>query len=60
MSGIIQEDAAGWKAFPQLLELSRAVKGIITVWGRAKLSRANRNLAYATSQEVLNGHDSAQ
>src|SRR5277367_5016412 len=33
LSGIIQEVAADSKAFPQLLELSRALKGIISVPG---------------------------
>ena len=54
MNGIIQEDAAGWKAFPQLLELSRALKGIITVRGRAKHKpRESERFAQLTSQEVI-------
>jgi hypothetical protein len=55
LSGIIQEDAAAWIAFPQLLELSRAVKGITTVPEPASNGRPRPVL-----QEVFDGDDFAE
>src|SRR5271156_7139644 len=58
LKGIIQEVAADSKAFPQLLELSRALKGIISVPGCTRESTRGERIRPAP-QEVPVDHDSA-